>query len=133
MDISSQRAEAAIRAVKEKAQEVGALSNIAVVDSGANLVAFLRMDHAMLGSADIAIRKARTAVLFRMATEALGDIAQPGQPLYGIEGTNGGLVLFGGGVPIADASGAVLGAVGVSGASVEIDTMLAAVGAGQTS
>jgi uncharacterized protein GlcG (DUF336 family) len=128
MDISCESALAAIKAVRDKSQEIGSLSNIAVVDSAAHLVAFLRMDNAMLGSADVAIRKARTAVLFSMSTEALGELARPGQPLYGIENTNGGLVLFGGGAPIKDA-GAVVGAIGVSGSSVEIDTMLAGVGA----
>jgi uncharacterized protein GlcG (DUF336 family) len=113
-----------------KAEEVGASSNVAVVDSGANLVAFLRMDDAMLGSADVAIRKARTAALFHMTTESLGSFAQPGQPLYGIEATNGGLILFGGGAPITDPSGAVIGGIGVSGSTVEIDTMLAGLGAG---
>src|SRR5688500_15327672 len=109
MNVSSERAKSAIRTVEARAKEVGALSNIAIVDSGANLVAFLRMDDAMLGSADVAIRKARTAALFCMTTEALGNLAQPGQPLYGIESTNGGLVLFGGGAPIRDVSGAVVG------------------------
>jgi uncharacterized protein GlcG (DUF336 family) len=88
------------------------------------------MDRALLGSADVAIRKARTSALFCMETDALGALAQPGQPLYGIEATNGGLVLFGGGAPLRDESGSILGAVGVSGSTVEIDTMLASVGAG---
>ena len=130
MSLPSLRAEGAIKAVRDRSQEIGAASNIAVVDAGANLVAFLRMDNALLGSADVAIGKARTAALFRMTTDALGSLAQPGQPLYGIEATNGGLVLFGGGAPVLDEAGAVIGAVGVSGSTVEIDTMLANLGAG---
>ncbi|MPZ22491.1 MAG: heme-binding protein [Dehalococcoidia bacterium] len=128
-DILADGAEAVIAAVRKKATEIGALSNIAVVDSGANLKAFLRMDDALLGSLDVSIRKARTAALFGLATETLGELAQPGAPLYGIDSTNGGLILFGGGAPIVNAEGAVIGGVGVSGSTVENDTMLSAVGA----
>jgi len=129
VSLHSKRAEGAIKAVREKSEEIGAASNIVVVDASANLVAFLRMDGALLGSADVAIKKARTAALFGMNTETLGGLAQPGQPLYGIEATNGGLVLFGGGAALRYDTGSVLGAVGVSGSTVEIDTMLANLGA----
>jgi uncharacterized protein GlcG (DUF336 family) len=133
MDVTSERAWSAIEAVRAKAMEVGAWSNIAVVDAGANLIAFLRMDNAMLGSGDVAIKKARTAALFQMTTEALGGLSQPGQPLHGIEATNGGLVLSGGGAPIRDGNGDVIGGVGVSGSAVEVDTVLAAAGAAAVS
>ena len=66
---------------------------IAVVDSGANLKAFLRMDDAWVGSIDIAIKKAKTAVFFMMPTGEIGKLSQPGKPLYAIEHSNEGLYL----------------------------------------
>jgi len=124
-DVTMQRARAAIEAACDKAQELGAATNIAVVDLGANLKAFVRMDGAFLGSIDIAIRKARTACLFEMDTGELGKLSQPGGPLYSIEHSNGGLITFGGGVPIKTGSGEVIGAVGSSGSTVENDQMIA--------
>ena len=56
---------------------------IAVVDSGANLKAFHRMDDAWVGSIDIAIKKAKTAVFFGMPTGQIGQLSQPGAPLFG--------------------------------------------------
>jgi uncharacterized protein GlcG (DUF336 family) len=54
---------------------------VAVVDSGVNLKAFLRMDDAWVGSIDISIKKAKTACFFGMATGKLGQLSQPGKPL----------------------------------------------------
>ncbi len=124
-DVTMQRARAAIEAACDKAQELGAATNIAVVDAGANLKAFVRVDGAFLGSIDIAIRKARTARLFDMDTGELGKLSQPGGPLYSIEHSNGGLITFGGGVPIKTGAGEVIGAVGSSGSTVENDQMIA--------
>ena len=87
---------------------------IAVVDSGANLKAFLRMDDAWVGSIDIAIKKAKTACFFGMATGQLGKLSQPGKPLYAIEFSNDGLITFPGGLPIVDEDGVLVGAIGVS-------------------
>merc|ERR1739848_779097 len=89
--------------------------NIAVVDPGANLVSFSRMDGAMLGTVDIAIKKAKTAVFFGLETEKVGEASQPGGPLYNIDVSNGGLVTFAGGVPIKDIDGNLIGGLGVSG------------------
>jgi uncharacterized protein GlcG (DUF336 family) len=133
VNVSSEVAWNAVEAVVAKAVEAGARSNIAVVDAAANLITFLRMDGAMPGSGDLAIKKARTAALFQMTTEALSGLSQPGQPLHGIEASSGDLVLFGGGAPIRDAGGVVWGAVGVSGSTIEMDTMLAAAGAAAVS
>ncbi len=127
-DISLAQAQAAIAAATEKAKSLGCLSDIAVVDAGANLKAFVRMDGAFLGSIDVAHKKAKTARLFGMKTGELGALSQPGGPLYGIEQTNGGLITFGGGVPITD-GGVVIGAIGVSGDSVENDSAIAEAGA----
>lgn len=108
-----------------KATEMGVAMNIAVVDAGGHLLHFSRMADAWLGSIDIAIKKARTAALFMMKTAAIGELSQPGGDLYQVEVTNGGLVTFGGGLPIVAADGRVIGAVGVSGGQVSEDTAVA--------
>ena len=128
-DLSLDSAERVLQAAKRKAAEIGTLMDIAVVDAGGNLKAFARMDGAWLGSVDIAIRKARTARFFDMNTGEIGKLSQPGGPLYGIEHSNGGLITFPGGIPLKDVSGTVIGAVGVSGSSVENDHAVAAAGA----
>ncbi|MCH8158108.1 MAG: heme-binding protein [Nitrospinae bacterium] len=118
-----------IDACVEKARAQKTKMNIAVVDAGGNLKAFVRMDGALLGSIDIAQRKARTARLFNVPTSVLGGMTQPGQPLYGLEESNGGLITFGGGIPLRNKAGVVIGAVGISGSSVENDVAVAEAGA----
>jgi len=111
-----------------KAKELGIKVNIAIVDNGTNLVNFKRMEDAFLGSIDIAINKAKTAVRFKMTTAALGALAKPDQPLYGIQlSNNQETVIFGGGYPIVVA-GQLIGAIGISGGSVEEDEMIAEAG-----
>jgi uncharacterized protein GlcG (DUF336 family) len=129
MNITLSQAEVVIGVAKTKAIELKTLMNIAVVDFGANLVAFARMDGAWLGSVDIAQRKARTARFFDMESGAVGALSQPGEPLYGIEHSNGGLITFPGGVLIKDETGAIIGAIGVSGSTVENDHLVAQAGA----
>ncbi len=102
--------------------------DIAVVDAGANLKAFARMDGAWLGSIDIAIKKARTARMFDMNTGEIGKLSQPGGSLFNIEHSNDGLITFPGGVPIKS-GGEVIGAIGVSGSTVEDDHRVAEAGA----
>ena len=113
------------RAVAE-ALAIQSPSSIAVVDSGRNLVAFARMDGAPLASIDICIGKAYTARSLNMSTADLGDLVQPGQPLFGIALANrtAPLVTFGGGVPIK-LDGEVVGAIGVAGGTPEQDTEVA--------
>ena len=123
--ITLAQAKALLSAAEAKANSDGTLMNIAVVDEGANLVGFSRMDGAFLGSIDIAIKKARTARLFNMPTADLGSIAQPHKELYGIEVSNGGLITFGGGYPIIDSEGRIIGGIGVSGGSVKQDEAVA--------
>ena len=122
-------AKKAILTAEQKAREMGVKMNIAVVDAGANLIAFERMDGAWLGSTDIAIKKAKTARYFDMPTGELGKLSQPGRPLYQIEVSNDGLITFPGGVPIKDARGNVIGAIGVSGSTVDDDHTVATAGA----
>jgi uncharacterized protein GlcG (DUF336 family) len=128
-DISTEQALAAVKAAMAKAKEIKTKMDIAVVDAGSNLKAFARMDGAWQGSIDIAIKKARTASFFDMPTGEIGKLSQPGGPLYGIEHSNGGLITFPGGVPIQTADGTVIGAVGVSGSTVENDHAVADAGA----
>ena len=128
MNLTLEQAQAAIRAATEKSRELDLKMNIAIVDAGANLTAFARMDGAWLGSVDIAIRKARTARFFDMQTGDLGQASQPGGSLYNIEHSNGGLITFPGGIPIKDGNGEVIGAIGVSGSTVENDHTVAEAG-----
>ena len=128
-DITLKQARAAVDAARAKAEELGAKMDIAIVDAGANLKAFARMDGAWLGSIDVSIKKARTAALFTMNTGEIGKLSQPGGSLYAIEHTNGGLISFPGGVPIRTSAGEIIGAIGVSGSVVENDHAVATAGA----
>ncbi|HTE33428.1 MAG TPA: heme-binding protein [Chryseolinea sp.] len=129
MNITLVQAEAAIKAAKAKATELNLLMNISLVDSGANLVAFARMDGAWLGSVDISFKKAKTSAWFFMNSGDLGTLSQPGGSLYNIEHSNGGLITFPGGIPIKDEDGKTIGAIGVSGSTVENDLKVAQAGA----
>jgi uncharacterized protein GlcG (DUF336 family) len=128
MHVNLENAEKAIEAARKKAVKLNTQMCIAVVDSGANLKAFMRMDDAWVGSIDIAVKKAKTACFFGMATGDLGQLSQPAKPLYGIEHSNNGLITFPGGLPIVDEDGVLVGAIGVSGSSVENDHAVAAAG-----
>ena len=127
--INLQTALQVIHAAREKAQEIGQPQNIAVVDNGGHLVAFVRMDGAWLGSIDIAIKKAWTARAFDISTKELSVLAQPGQPFYGIHASNDGKVMiFAGGVPLKRGD-QVVGAIGVSGGTGKQDQSVAEAGA----
>ncbi len=128
-DITLSQAERVLDAAVEKAKQSNTLMDIAVVDAGANLKAFARMDGAWLGSIDIAIKKARTARFFDMETGKIGALSQPGGPLFNIEHSNGGLITFPGGIPLKNSQGEVIGAIGVSGSTVENDHAVAEAGA----
>jgi uncharacterized protein GlcG (DUF336 family) len=123
--ITLHQAQTAIAAAEAKANALGVPVNIAILDGSAHLKAFSRMDGALLGSIDIAVGKARTAALFGMSTEAVGEFCKPGGTSPGLEQTNGGLVVFAGGLPLADVDGSLIGAVGVSGGSVAQDLDIA--------
>jgi uncharacterized protein GlcG (DUF336 family) len=129
VDITLEQTKSVMAAALKKAQDIGTKMNIAVVDAGANLKAFIRMDDAWLGSIDIAIRKAKTARFFDMPTGDVGKLSQPGGSLYNIEHSNGGLISFPGGVPLKNKDGAIIGAIGVSGSAVENDHAVASAGA----
>ena len=115
--MTMEKAQKIIGAGIVKAKEIGQPMNVAVVDAGANLTAFARMDGAWLGSIDIAINKAFTAKAFDLSTQDLGKNSQPGDQFFGIHVSNHTRVMiFAGGIPIKE-NGQVVGAVGVSGGS----------------
>ncbi len=128
-ELTLEQANAAIQAAHEKSRQIGVAMNIAVVDAGANLKAFSRMDGAWLGSIDIAVKKARTARFFNMNTGDLGKLSQPGGSLFNIEHSNDGLITFPGGVLLRRSDGTIVGAIGVSGSIVEHDHAVAQAGA----
>ena len=128
-DITLSQARGIVLAAITKSEELGLKMDVAVVDEGANLKAFARMDGAWLGSIDISVKKAKTARVFNMNTGDIGRLSQPGGELYNIEHSNGGLITFPGGVPIKNSAGEVIGAIGVSGSTVENDHAVAAAGA----
>lgn len=110
-------AAAAAAAAVRRAEETGIRINVAVVDAGGNLAAFLRMPGAFLHSIDIAIDKAYTAAGFGLPTsvwtEALAThspAVREGLPL------RPRMVCFGGGLPLKH-EGRVIGGIGVSGGS----------------
>jgi len=114
-----------LSAAEAKAASLGIAYNIAVVDAGGHLVAFVRQDGALIGSIDLAIDKAVTARIFNKATSDLASLAQPGQPLFGIQESNAGkVVIFGGGIPVMF-DGSIVGAVGASAGTVEQDIAVA--------
>jgi uncharacterized protein GlcG (DUF336 family) len=126
--ITLEEAQRILSAAEDKARQMGQPMNIAVMDAGRNLVAFHRMDGAWVASTDIAIDKAFTSAGRGLTTRKIGEMAQPGQPLFGINTTNGGrIVIFAGGIPLMR-DGAVIGAIGVSGGTVDEDEEVAEAG-----
>ena len=117
-----------IKAVEEKAAEIGVNAVVAIADAGGNPVAIECMDDSYLASFDVALQKSYTVVALKMSTIELKPLSQPGQSLYGIQFTNNGkIVIFGGGEPLI-ADDKVIGGLGVSGGSEEQDTYLAEYG-----
>ena len=114
-----------LSAAEAKAASLGLPYNIAVVDAGGHLLAFVRQDGALIGSIDLAIDKAVTARIFDKSTAELAHLAGPGEPLFGIHQSNAGkVVIFGGGIPVT-LNGSIVGAVGASAGTVEQDIAVA--------
>jgi uncharacterized protein GlcG (DUF336 family) len=128
MALTSDRADALIKAAKEKAAEIGIAASIVVLDAAGQLKAFSRMDGAWLGSIDVAMKKARTSVLFEMETQMVWEVCKPGAQAEGLERTNDGLVTFAGGIPLKAPDGRLVGAIGVSGGQVAQDSEIARAG-----
>lgn len=117
-----------IAAAEEEARRIGVAMNIAITDSAGHLVAHVRMDGARVGSIDVSIKKAFTAAAFQTPTDVLGAMCQPGHPTYGLQFSNEGRVMiFGGGFPLKR-KGELLGAIGVSGGTIDEDIAVAEAG-----
>ena len=128
-EVTLNDARAVIAAAEKKAEEIGQPMNIAVADSGGNLVAHVRMDGAWRGSIDISINKAWTSRAFDIATKDLAQHSQSGNQFFGIHASNHGKVMiFAGGIPLKR-GGKVIGAIGVSGGSGDQDHAVAEAGA----
>jgi uncharacterized protein GlcG (DUF336 family) len=119
-------AQQALAAAVAQAERIGVAVSVAVTDAGGILRAFARMDGAEIAGETLAVDKAYSAVALRTSTAELGALAQPGGELFGLQANGRGrYVMFGGGLPVTDASGTVIGAVGVSGAAVAEDVACA--------
>jgi uncharacterized protein GlcG (DUF336 family) len=126
--VSLEDARRVIAAAEKKAHEIGQPMNIAVTDEGANLVAFIRMEGAWLGSIDIAQKKAFTSKAFDISTKDLAQHSQSGNQFFGIHASNNGKVMiFAGGIPLKSGD-KVVGAIGVSGGSGDQDHAVAEAG-----
>jgi uncharacterized protein GlcG (DUF336 family) len=123
--LTLEEAKRMLSAAEVKAETLGIAYNLAVVDAGGHLLAFLRQDGALIGSINLAIDKAKTARMFDKATSELAELAQSGGPLFGIQESNAGeVVIFGGGIPVI-LGGSVVGAIGTSAGTVEQDIAVA--------
>ena len=127
MEATQTQALQAIDQAVGKANQIGVNANITILDTAGHIKAFLRMDDAFLGSIDIAMGKAKTAMLFRMNSEAVGAFLDPANKSYGLESTSGGLVAFKGGMPVRLA-GEIIAYIGVSGGSPDQDFEIATAG-----
>lgn len=125
-DLTLEHAQQIVARGHAAAETIGMKAVFAVLDKGANLVTFSRMDGAWLASNDLAIAKARTAVMFQAPTEALNPPLKVGEPVLHFDHIHaGGLLLVGGGLPLFDTDGALIGGLGVSGGSPDEDAALA--------
>lgn len=127
MQINSIQCFGVLNQASKKAAEMGVAANIVIVDRSGHLKSFLRMDNAFLGSIDIAMGKAKTAMLFRMNSESVGEFLHPSRETYGMLNTSGGLVAFKGGMAI-QSNGNTIAYIGVSGGSPDQDFEIATAG-----
>ena len=128
MKITLENALSMIKASEEKAKAIAVPVVITVVDQGCHFIAMHRMDNSPIGCIQISSGKAYTAAVLKLPTHVFTNLCQPGQELFGINTINGGqFVVFGGGFPVVDED-EVIGAIGVSGGSVEQDMQIAEAG-----
>jgi uncharacterized protein GlcG (DUF336 family) len=124
-ELSLEIAKVMAKAAEEKALEINVPVVFSAVDKGANLMLMHRMEDAFVTSIDISINKAFTSACLKQGSHEIADVVQPGASLYGLQLTNNArIVPFGGGLPII-VDGLVVGAVGVSGGTVEEDMLIA--------
>jgi uncharacterized protein GlcG (DUF336 family) len=127
MEITSAQALRLLEQAMEKSLNIGVAANIAIMDTAGHMKLFHRMDSAFLGSIDIAVQKAKTAMLFRMNSEAVGTFLAPENQTYGMVNTSGGLVAFPGGMPVRSAED-IIAYIGISGGSPDQDFAIATAG-----
>jgi uncharacterized protein GlcG (DUF336 family) len=125
MTLTLDLAENCVRAGREHAATLGVAVCLVVCDAAGHLKAFARMDRAWLGAIDVALRKAKTSVLFEAETQLIWEVSRPDAQAHGLESSNGGLITFAGGVPLRTPAGELLGAIGVSGGQVAQDYAVA--------
>jgi len=129
--ITLEKARLIAAAAEQKAKRMEVPMVIVIADEAGNPVLLHRMDDSLLASLDIAAGKAYSAASLKMETAAMAPLAAPGGPLYGINTSNNGRIIpFGGGIPLR-LDGAVVGAIGVSGGSVDEDIEVALAGVKQ--
>ena len=125
MKMNLDLAQQLLSACLEAAAERGHKMVVAVADEHGDLLAFAKMDGALLVSTEIAINKAFTVVALRMPTAQFGELVQPGRDLFGMNTTHAGrLVTLGGGLPLVH-NDLVIGGIGVSGGSALEDAEVA--------
>lgn len=126
LDLTLDYAHRIVAQGRAAATEAGLNAVFVILDSGAHLVTFARMDGAWLASNELAIAKARASVMFQAPSEALNAPLQMGKPVPHFDHIHaGGLLLMGGGLPLFDSEGVLIGALGVSGGTPEQDAALA--------
>ena len=128
MTLTLEQGQAILHAATAKARQIGIAASVVVLDAAGHLKAFSRMDGAWLGSIDVAMKKAKTSVLFQMKTQDVWEVCKPGAQAHGLRMTNDGLVTFAGGIPLKAPGGELLGAIGVSGGQVSQDFEVASAG-----
>ncbi|EPF73771.1 GlcG/HbpS family heme-binding protein [Acinetobacter rudis] len=112
-----------------KANQLNVAVTIAVVDTGGHLLSLARLD-SVYGVVDFAIKKAKTAMMFGLDSDIMGNIMNSAEMnSYGMLNSNGGLLTVAGGVVIKDKQGKIIGAIGSSGGTPEQDKEIAATGA----
>jgi glc operon protein GlcG len=124
--ITLERAQAAVSAAVAEARKRDWRLNVAVVDSGGNLLAFARMDGSQLGSIQISEHKARASAIFRRETKAFENGIQQSGFNYLI--TLDGVIASRGGIPLVE-GGKIIGAIGCSGGTGSQDEVACKVGA----
>ena len=128
-DISLSVARTLSEEVRQKAAQMGVNAVVAISNRAGHPVLVECMDDSYIASYDVAVNKAFTVVSLKMSTSALKPLSQPGGSLYGIQFTNNGkIVIFGGGEPLCNSNGDIIGGLGVSGGTEEQDTALAEYG-----
>jgi glc operon protein GlcG len=125
--ILARAAQIALQAAVAEATKRGWQLNVAVVDSGANLVAFVRMDGAQIGSISVAEHKARAAVKFRRPTKVFEEAIQKQDIKYIL--TIDDIIASRGGIPLIE-DGRIIGAIGCSGGTGSQDEVVCTAGAG---